>query len=1092
MTSGSDMGQLLTRYEHFDEFEAVSQKIQDGAQAGSYLGVRTVTLREDTGAGKELYSTKKPTGISKIWSTSAKEVARDIFRFYEENPLFAIRDLNRIRALGNTWIGKADRAGLNKLLTRLTQIEDNLQGNGLALELPADPRGEPEEKVSKEEASKKESETKVSKEEVSAEAFKQQVTQFYAFLDVHSISHEELNAAFPRVDMEAMDLLRLLSSEQPINLKDVTPKHVLQCFRMAEQFKLFSAKDKCIVLLKGLLIADPNYVMSLMNTPPAGVSRDQCAAILTYAVADLTREDVQQMPAGVISSWNPAKIIKDINDVEATSKRYHASEAPLLHFDAFRLHINRLSYPPNEYPFTGTYCAVDTTKPFVTFMLTNALSDTWLRQGKLMENAKDEEFYYLAKYLMKSPSNYRVPEEYIDYFILKAVGTGHCDESILSLPEFANLSTETKGRLYQHFGQPEKAFPCVLAAVSKLIIDTTQKLRTPEQYEQLHRDRLFLTDCYRRGIGVLPDLKRSQYYMQLKIPFVENADKDIANQLKAWAQLPLPPVDVANRVARSIEHEGYSIKMVCSRELPSGKIVQESREFKINPLLRKQIGLFASGSPFDSDDKEIDISSDRTPIQPRKEIVDRLFDIFAGKITECSVSVAECRRLRELASYLGMNKITSVLDRELAPFKKQDVDSVVSLEFPFECTGLYALRLDDSSMDCTIKCKGGGINAHELVLGAAGISNLDFSAYSQGTVRCLLDFLYTGRVEGTYDELIEFYQLIEERGLSEKFPEVRQGCVTALMNVLTDDSTLAPKVINFLLTQSNVTEKTRGELINHCLNKLTSFRDFLILSDEAQAMLFQSCSAAQNVHTKTFLGLCYYLGLGCGEDRVKAYNLFKESDYPFAQYMEGKCFRWGQGVEKDSEVSRELMDSAHSKGLTLGAEPAFEEDRNKAMALAMRKDYEGLKAFIDGQFTSIGVATSSKTMDNPQDLRALLHDARLLNSTQILVQQAQAIKLYELAALRKNPSALNFLGFHYRQSDPAKGVAYLKEAASEGVVGAMLALGDIYWEGARGVPQDRNLAREIYAAFLESSEGETSAEMRSARQIIRERLAEGV
>ncbi|MBA3956937.1 MAG: sel1 repeat family protein [Parachlamydiaceae bacterium] len=266
--------------------------------------------------------------------------------------------------------------------------------------------------------------------------------------------------------------------------------------------------------------------------------------------------------------------------------------------------------------------------------------------------------------------------------------------------------------------------------------------------------------------------------------------------------------------------------------------------------------------------------------------------------------------------------------------------------------------------------------------------------------------------------------------------------------------------------------QVKSNLEAHGLSLEPTFKESEEKETKEEALL-KACSGNDDNRSKTFLGLCYYLGLGCEVDRSRAFDLFKggalkheDQIYPFAQFMVGHCYQGGTGVKEDGQVGSALKAAAQSNGLIYGSVNSYTQNTIQA---ALRKDFNGLKAFNTGAFSVASQNISDKLYNRPKDSFAIAADAATLYNSRIPEKQAEAIKLYEKDALRKHPEILNFLGRHYLSSDLPKAIEYLKQAVFERSVDGMAALADCYWRGV-GVAQDRDEARKLYLELMECSD----------------------
>lgn len=285
------------------------------------------------------------------------------------------------------------------------------------------------------------------------------------------------------------------------------------------------------------------------------------------------------------------------------------------------------------------------------------------------------------------------------------------------------------------------------------------------------------------------------------------------------------------------------------------------------------------------------------------QIVKDLVEIASGTVQVKAYSREIAHELAALATLLKMDTIAAKLTEGLNAANSPD-----TLYYSFsEKEGLVALRdiarrgslsLEEPAgmiPDMVIKCSGNKeVKVHSLIVDSALKSNkesnkalsemwsedrhaLDLSRYPEGAVNLLLDFWYTGRLEGSYQDLLELYRMADELKLN-----LNAEILDSLRGVFYKDKTLVPKA---LLHALNVVYKSdnRSPVIDFLLDQMGSYSDLNQLNREERIDLIQRCEVlAKNGDGIALLimGICTYLWGGEAEIKT-AREIFEKSSKMF-------------------------------------------------------------------------------------------------------------------------------------------------------------------------------------------------------------------
>lgn len=190
-------------------------------------------------------------------------------------------------------------------------------------------------------------------------------------------------------------------------------------------------------------------------------------------------------------------------------------------------------------------------------------------------------------------------------------------------------------------------------------------------------------------------------------------------------------------------------------------------------------------------------------------------------------------------------------------------------------------------------------------------------------------------------------------------------------------------------------------------------------SEEVEKVKYYRLAANQGqAYSQYLLGRAYETGKGVEQDYQEAarwYNLAADQGYAAAQYEIGEIYYHARGVEKDIKTSFKW----HSRA----------SDQGYAASIARL-----------GEFYGFGEVVEKDTK--------------------------KAIELFEKAVALEDPSAMVFLGWHYQsgdgvEEDKKKAVEYFRKSAAKGYMEAFASLGGVYETGS-GVEKDINKAIEFY------------------------------
>lgn len=396
--------------------------------------------------------------------------------------------------------------------------------------------------------------------------------------------------------------------------------------------------------------------------------------------------------------------------------------------------------------------------------------------------------------------------------------------------------------------------------------------------------------------------------------------------------------------------------------------------------------------------------------------------------------------------------------------------------------------------DAVITCREGSkLYAHSLVLKQKTLeknqtlserlakegNNLDFSDYSASSVNLLLDYLYTGRLSGNTQDLLELYRLSDELSLK----TVKTATIQALNGMLYEDKTRVPKALHYALTQVYKADKVNSELFDYLLNQLSDYSDLNQLQEHERKQLVERCEALKgDPRARLISGICSYMGCGVAQDMKRAHELLESAGsgpdaLPLALHMLGCYYR---DIMVNEATAGMMFYKAVQKGHFQSALILFSDSLLKPEDF--NRDLRELCFAAARQHN-----TSAQTVIAIMDVHEVLirsvqkasEDQNHSFLTQIFSQifRKDKIPLLQKAALLGSYEAKAMLAYYYlNPSDPHEGVQrdyemavkYAQEANTVGLPVAKYVLSRCYQYGLGGLQANEENAK-IAAALREEA-----------------------
>lgn len=295
-------------------------------------------------------------------------------------------------------------------------------------------------------------------------------------------------------------------------------------------------------------------------------------------------------------------------------------------------------------------------------------------------------------------------------------------------------------------------------------------------------------------------------------------------------------------------------------------------EIKAHQVMLRQVDLFkrffsAPGFKVDKDES-IDIQ------QFSSQTIQRLLDILYGVEPTFVLAENSFQELLVVVDFFGLDALKQHM--ELHPEKTSN--GLISVTIPPECPVFENRDRNDPTSDVILTCKDGlEVRAHKLMLTHAGIAlDSDLTAYPSEAVEALLDLLYQGRTDASWEQLLWVCRMADTLGLL----EIRERCQADLKRRFIDNGDL------------------QAEAFLYFYKEMKPQRN----NPDGQDPLERFLRSQMNVYMEGFLQKTLRETLIPQEKRKEIFDLCQEGaekDDLILRHQLGNCYRFGYGTEKD-------------------------------------------------------------------------------------------------------------------------------------------------------------------------------------------------